>query len=74
MRMLFKNDVQGPKRIFTAGMLFLTASIVWPRMVPFTGNLGSDAIDLIKGLLLGVALGLLFLAARHGAFRKTRAR
>jgi hypothetical protein len=39
-------------------------------MVPLTGNLGTDGIDMIKGLLLGVALGLLFLAARSGAFQR----
>ena len=74
MKMLFKNDVQRPKRLLSIGMLFLVASIAWPRMVPFTGNLGTDAIDMIKGLLLGVALGLLFLAARSGAFQRPSAR
>ena len=74
MRIFFRNDVQRPKRLLSIGMLFLAVSVAWPRMVPFTGNLGTDAIDLIKGLLLGVALGLLFLAARWGAFQKPRAR
>lgn len=73
-RMFFRNEVQDPKLLFRIAMLFLAASIVWPRMVPFTGNLGTDAIDTIKGLFLGVALGLLFLAARRGAFRKPRVR
>lgn len=74
MKMLFKNDVQRPKRLLSIGMLFLVASIGWPRMVPFTGKLGTDAIDMIKGLLLGVALCLLFLAARSGAFQRPGAR
>ncbi len=70
MKMLFKNDVQRPKRLLSIGLMFLVASIVWPRMVPLTGNLGTDGIDMIKGLLLGVAFGLLFLAARSGAFQR----
>jgi hypothetical protein len=51
-------------------MLFLAISIVWPRLVPLTGSLGTDAVDGLKGLLLGIALGLMIWAARLGAFRR----
>jgi hypothetical protein len=35
-----------------------------------TGGLGTDAVDGIKGLLLGISLGLMIWAARLGAFRR----
>ena len=70
MNMIFKDEKRDPKRVLRFGMLFLAISIVWPRFLPVTGHLSPDAIDLIKGLLLGVALGLMILAARFGAFRR----
>ena len=70
MRMLFRKERPDPKLILRIGMLFLAISIVWPRLVPLTGNLGTDAVDGIKGLLLGISLGMMIWAARLGAFRR----
>ncbi|HST08660.1 MAG TPA: hypothetical protein VLJ83_10840 [Gemmatimonadaceae bacterium] len=70
MKMIFKNETVDPKRVVRIGMLFLAISIVWPRLVPITGHLSGDAVDGIKGLLLGVALGLMIWAGRLGAFRR----
>ena len=67
---LFRNETQNPKLVVRIGMLFLAISIAWPRIVPVTGNLSPDAVDGIKGMLLGIALGLMILAAKHGAFRR----
>jgi hypothetical protein len=70
MKMIFKNETIEPKRVLRVGMLFLAISIVWPRLVPITGHLSVDGVDGIKGLLLGVALGLMTWAGRLGAFRR----
>jgi hypothetical protein len=70
MRMFFKNEKADPKLFMKLGMLCLAISIAWPRFVPLTGRMGTDAVDGIKGLLLGLALGFLILGARHGGFRR----
>jgi hypothetical protein len=74
MRMLFRKETRDPKALMSIGSLFLAISIAWPRFIPITGTLGTDAIDLIKGLLLGVALGLMILALFRGSRRPNRAR
>ena len=51
-------------------MLFLAISIVWPDSSRSPAIFPSTLSTRIKGLLLGVALGLMILAARLGAFRK----
>lgn len=70
MRMIFKKEVPDGKALLRIGMLFLAISVAWPRLIPFTGPFSPDAVDGIKGALLGVSLGLVFWAARLGAFRR----
>jgi hypothetical protein len=70
MKMIFRKEIQNPKAVLRLGMLFLAISVAWPRLLPLTGSLGTDAVDGVKGLLLGIALGLMILAARLGAFRR----
>ena len=49
----------GPKPLLAMGMVFLALAAAWPRLLPVTGNLGTDAIDGIRGLLMGLAIGLI---------------
>ena len=70
MRMIFKKESVDPKLVMRLGMLCLAISIAWPRLVPLTGSMGTDLVDGIKGLLLGLSLGLFFWAGRLGGFRR----
>jgi hypothetical protein len=70
MRTIFKKEVQDPKAVFRIAMLFLAISAAWPRLIPLAGSLGTDIVDGVKGLLLGIAIGLIIWAGRLGAFRK----
>jgi hypothetical protein len=56
--MIFRKRVEDPKPILRIGMFFLALALVWPRLLPVTGNLSTDAIDGINGLLMGLAIGL----------------
>jgi len=57
-RMIFKERVGDPKPILRLGMFFLAIALAWPRFLPVAGNLGPDAIDGVRGLLMGLAIGL----------------
>ena len=70
MRMIFKKEVANAKAVLMTGQIFLVLSIAWPRLIPLSHRVPADARDLIQGLLLGVSLGLMFWAARLGAFRR----
>jgi len=58
-KMILKKPLDSPKPLMMIGMVFLALGQAWPRLLPVTGNLGPDAIDGIKGLLLGIAFGML---------------
>ncbi len=64
--MFLGNRPKDPKSMMLVGMAFLAISLAWPRFVPVTGNLGPDAIDLLRGVLMGLAIGLNLLAAWLG--------
>jgi hypothetical protein len=64
MKMGFKKGLEDPKPMLRVAMLFLGIGLAWPRLVPVTGNLSPDAIDGIKGFLLGVGIALALWAAR----------
>ena len=57
--MIFKKPIDDPKPLLRIGTLFLGLALAWPKFVPVTGNLGPDAIDGLKGLLMGIGFGLL---------------
>jgi hypothetical protein len=58
-KLVFKKPIDDPKPLMRFGMLFLGLALAWPKFIPVTGNLGPDAIDGIKGLLMGIAFGVL---------------
>jgi hypothetical protein len=62
-KMIFKGPIENPKPLVRTGMAFLALSSAWPRLLPVTGNLGQDAIDGIKGVVMGIGFGLLCWAA-----------
>ena len=64
MKMVFKKGLDDPKPLLRVGMLFLGIGLAWPRLVPLTGNLSPDAIDGLKGFLMGVGMALTLWAAR----------
>jgi hypothetical protein len=64
--MIFRNQTKDPRQIMMMGMLFLVLGLAWPRFLPVTGNLGPDAIDGVRGVLMGLAIGLNLWAARLG--------
>lgn len=64
--MILRNHARDPRQIMMMGMVFLALGLAWPRLLPVTGNLGPDAIDGMRGVLLGVGIGLSLWAARMG--------
>jgi hypothetical protein len=71
--MIFKGPIENPKPLVKTGMAFLALSSAWPRLLPVTGNLGTDAIDGIRGVLMGVGFGLMcWAAALIGRQRRAR--
>jgi hypothetical protein len=64
--MILKSHAKDPKQLMMLGMAFLVPALLWPRFVPLTGHLGSDAIDTIRGVLVGLSIGLNLWAAMLG--------
>ena len=58
-KMILKKRLDNPKPLMMVGLVFLALGQAWPRLVPVTGNMGPDWIDGIRGLLMGIAFGLL---------------
>jgi hypothetical protein len=59
-RKLLKN----PKTMIRTGLVCLLLFNIWPRFLHLTFNLGPDWIDGLRGVLLGLAMGLILLAAK----------
>jgi hypothetical protein len=68
--MIFGTPPQNPKVMIRLGMAALLVTLVWPRNIPLTGTLSTDAIDGVRGLFLGIALGFLIWGARMGGFQR----
>jgi hypothetical protein len=62
--MILRSRAKDPKQLMMMGMAILVPALVWPRFVPLTGQLGSDAIDGIRGVLIGMSIALNLWSAR----------
>jgi hypothetical protein len=64
--MILRNHVKDPKQLMMAGMVFIALGLAWPRFLPVTGGLGPDKIDGMRGVLMGLGIGLNLWAAMLG--------
>ncbi len=64
--------VQDERRLIVPGMAFLALAQVWPRFVPVGAGLGEDRVDLVRGFIFGLGIGLNLLAAYLGGRRRRR--
>jgi hypothetical protein len=72
-KMIFGKPIEDSRVLMRIGFLFLGIGLAWPKFLPVTGNLGQDAIDGIRGLLLGLGIGLsLWSAMLVGRQRRAR--
>jgi hypothetical protein len=71
-KMIYGKPIENSKALMRIAFLFLGLGLAWPKFLPVTGNLGPDAIDGIRGLLLGIGIGLsLWCAMLVGRQRRT---
>ena len=56
--------MRNPRTTFRLAMASLLVMLVWPRLVDPYVKMGSDWSDGLRGLFLGVAIGLLFISMR----------
>ena len=59
MKMISRIVSKDPKALMMIGMVFMVIGQVWPRYVPVTGGLSEDAVDALRGVFLGLSIGLL---------------
>ena len=64
--MIFGIREKNPRAMMMVGMASLAVALAWPRFLPVTGGLGPDAIDGMRGVLIGLSIGLNLWAARLG--------
>lgn len=57
-----QTTLKSPRTLICVGMVFLILFNAWPRLIPLTAGLGEDWIDGIRGLLLGLAAGIIIRA------------
>jgi hypothetical protein len=57
--MILRIGSKDPKPLMMTGLVLLVIGQVWPRYVPVTGGLGEDAIDGLRGVFLGLSIGLM---------------
>jgi hypothetical protein len=58
-KMISRIGSKDPKALMMLGMVFMVIGQMWPRYLPVTGGLGEDAIDGLRGVFMGVSIGLL---------------
>ena len=56
--------IRNPRTIFRLAMVSLLVMLVWPKLIDPYLSLGSDWSDGLRGVFLGVTLGLLFVSMR----------
>jgi hypothetical protein len=56
--MIFRNLQKNPQTMIRIGMLCLLISLIWPRFVHLSFNLGPDLIDAVHGFLLGISISM----------------
>jgi hypothetical protein len=60
--MILRLGSKDPKALMMMGMAFMVLGQLW-RFVPVTGGLNEDAVDAIRGVFLGLSIGLLLWSA-----------
>jgi hypothetical protein len=68
--MILRNRPKDPKVMIGLGMLALALSIVMPWFITVRGGFGEDFVDGVRGVFLGMALGLIIWGARLGGFNR----
>jgi hypothetical protein len=68
--MIFRNREKNSHAMMMVGIASLAVALVWPRFLPVTAGLGSNAIDGLRGVLIGVSIGLNLWAARLGGMKR----
>jgi hypothetical protein len=56
--MIFRNLQKTPQNMMRIGMVCLLLSLIWPRFIHLTFNLGPDLIDGVRGFLLGISISM----------------
>ena len=67
--MNFRNILNNPRTMMRIAMAFLLLFFIWPRFLHLTFGLGEDWVDGLRGMLLGVTLGLQILILRRTCLR-----
>ncbi len=62
--MILGDRFDNPKLLIVVGMAVLALAESWPRFLPVGRGLSPDRVDGIRGLLFGIAIGLLLWSAR----------
>ena len=62
--MIFRNRLKNPQPLFFLAMLCIVLSNLLPRFLQTHVHAGENWTDGLRGLFLGLAIGLLFLAAK----------
>jgi hypothetical protein len=61
---MFRNLQKNPQTMMHIGMACLLISLIWPRFIHLTFNLGPDLIDGVRGFLLGISISMNLWAVR----------
>lgn len=68
--MSFRNRMKDPKTTMFFGMAFLALSLNLPYFVHPSAQPGKDWLDGVRGLIMGLSIGLNILSVRLAARRR----